>query len=133
MSRNCPIGPDSSTSSTWTTKNPNTAQATMKWIDRALCRPPKRSISQGKAASNPGLKDLQFPDISVTHNGHVYVTFRSIAASGQSTDAIYIVKSTDCGRTFSAPRQVTTFMPNDAQDQGACAHEHSFQLRPLVF
>ena len=52
-----------------------------------------------------GLKDLQFPDISVTHNGHVYVTFRSIAASGQSTDAIYIVKSTNCGRTFSAPRR----------------------------
>ena len=71
------------------------------------------------SASNPGLKDLQFPDISVTHNGHVYVTFRSIAASGQSTDAIYIVKSTDCGRTFSAPQQVTTFIPNDAQDQGA--------------
>jgi len=71
------------------------------------------------SASNPELKDLQFPDISVTHNGHVYVTFRSFAASGQSTDAIYIVKSTNCGRTFSAPQQVTTFIPNDAQDQGA--------------
>jgi hypothetical protein len=71
------------------------------------------------SASNPELKDLQFPDISVTHNGHVYVTFRSFAASGQSTDAIYIVKSTDCGQTFSAPQQVTTFIPNDAQDQAA--------------
>jgi hypothetical protein len=71
------------------------------------------------SASNPELKDLQFPDISVTHNGHVYVTFRSFAAAGQSTDAIYIVKSTDCGRTFSAPRKVTTFIPNDAQDQSS--------------
>jgi hypothetical protein len=71
------------------------------------------------SASNPELKDLQFPDISVTNNGHVYVTFRSFAAAGQSTDAIYIVKSTDCGRTFSAPQQVTTFIPNDAQDQAA--------------
>jgi hypothetical protein len=71
------------------------------------------------SASNPELKDLQFPDISVTHNGHVYVTFRSISAAGQSTDAIYIVKSTDCGRTFSAPEQVTTFIPNDAQDQAS--------------
>jgi hypothetical protein len=71
------------------------------------------------SASNPELKDLQFPDISVAHNGHVYVTFRSFAANGQSTDAIYIVKSTDCGQTFSAPQQVTTFIPNDAQDQSS--------------
>jgi hypothetical protein len=71
------------------------------------------------SAGSPALKNLQFPDISVTHNGHVYVTFRSFTAVGPSTDAIYIVKSTDCGRTFSQPRQVTTFIPNDAQDQAA--------------
>jgi hypothetical protein len=71
------------------------------------------------SASNPELKDLQNPDISVTHNGHVYVSFRSFSAVGHSTDAIYIVKSTDCGRTFSAPRQVVTFIPNDAQDQSS--------------
>jgi hypothetical protein len=71
------------------------------------------------SAGSPALKDLQFPDISVTHNGHVYVTFRSITAVGPSTDAIYIVKSTDCGRTFSQPKRVTTFIPNDAQDQAA--------------
>jgi len=71
------------------------------------------------SAGSPVLKSLQFPDISVTHNGHVYVTFRSFTSVGQSTDAIYIVKSTDCGRTFSQPQQVTTFIPNDAQDQAA--------------
>jgi hypothetical protein len=71
------------------------------------------------SAGSPALKSMQFPDISVTHNGHVYVTFRSFTSVGQSTDAIYIVKSTDCGRTFSQPQQVTTFIPNDAQDQSA--------------
>ena len=55
----------------------------------------------------------------MTHNGHVYVTFRSFTAVGPSTDAIYIVKSTDCGRTFSQPQQVTTFIPSDAQDQAS--------------
>src|SRR6266566_2053056 len=68
------------------------------------------------SASNPELKDLQFPDISVAHNGHVYVTFRSFTAVGPSRDAVNIVKSTDCGGTFSQPKQVTTFIPNDAQD-----------------
>ena len=68
---------------------------------------------------SPSLKSLQFPDISVTNNGHVYVTFRSFTSVGPSTDAVYIVKSTDCGRTFSQPKQVTTFIPNDAQDQAA--------------
>ncbi len=71
------------------------------------------------SAGSSALKDLQFPDISVTHNGHVYVAFRSFTAVGPSTDAINIVKSTDCGRTFSQPKQVTTFIPNDARDQSA--------------
>src|SRR5438477_5188260 len=83
-----------------------------------------RSTDHGVTFSQPmrlesSLKSLQFPDISVTHNGHVYVTFRSFSAVGPSTDAIYIVKSTDCGRTFSPPQQVTTFIPNDAQDQSS--------------
>jgi hypothetical protein len=71
------------------------------------------------SAGSSTLKDLQFPDISVTHNGHVYVAFRSFTAVGPSTDAINIVKSTNCGGTFSQPKQVTTFIPNDAQDQSA--------------
>jgi hypothetical protein len=83
-----------------------------------------RSTDHGVTFSNPmrlesSLKSLQFPDISVTHNGHVYVTFRTFTSVGQSTDAIYIVKSTDCGKTFSPARQITTFIPNDAQDQSS--------------
>ena len=83
-----------------------------------------RSTDHGVTFSSPmklsaSLKSLQFPDISVTHNGHVYVTFRSFTSVGPSTDAIYVVKSTDCGKTFSPARQITTFIPNDAQDQSA--------------
>jgi hypothetical protein len=83
-----------------------------------------RSTDHGVTFSGPmklsaSLKSLQFPDISVTNNGDVYVTFRSFTSVGPSTDAIYIVKSTDCGATFGPARQVTTFIPNDAQDQAS--------------
>src|SRR5438270_3221073 len=83
-----------------------------------------RSTDHGVHFSQPmrlesGLKSLQFPDISVTSNGHVYVTFRTFTSVGPSTDAIYVVKSTDCGKTFSPAQQITTFIPNDAQDQSS--------------
>src|SRR5438067_96934 len=83
-----------------------------------------RSTDHGVTFSYPmrlesSLKSLQFPDISVTHDGHVYVTFRTFTAVGHSTDAIYVVKSTDCGKTFSPAQQITTFIPNDAQDQSS--------------
>jgi hypothetical protein len=43
-----------------------------------------RSTDHGVTFSKPmklsaSIHDVQFPDISVTHNGHVYVTFRQIA------------------------------------------------------
>ena len=82
-----------------------------------------RSTDHGVTFSSPmklsgaSIKDVQFPDISVTHNGHVYVTFRSFTSNGPSTDGIYVVKSADCGKTFSKPSLITTFVPNDAQDQ----------------
>ena len=83
-----------------------------------------RSTDHGVHFSGPmklsaSLKSLQFPDISVTHNGNIYVTFRTFTSVGPSSDAIYVVKSTDCGRTFSPARQITTFIPNDAQDQAS--------------
>jgi hypothetical protein len=79
-----------------------------------------RSTDHGVTFSSPmklsaSIHDVQFPDISVTHNGHVYVTFRRFT-DGQQTDAIMIVKSTNCGQTFSPPALVTTFTPSDAQD-----------------
>jgi hypothetical protein len=79
-----------------------------------------RSTDHGVTFSNPmklsaSVHDVQFPDISVTGNGHVYVTFRQFA-SGKDPDAVMIVKSTDCGQTFSQPQLVQTFTPSDATD-----------------
>src|SRR4051812_35563582 len=79
-----------------------------------------RSTDHGVTFSNPmklsaSIQDVQFPDISVTRNGHVYVTFRQFG-SKQNPDAVMIVKSTDCGKTFAPPVLVQTFIPSDAQD-----------------
>jgi hypothetical protein len=81
-----------------------------------------RSTDHGVTFSSPmkltnPIPSVQFPDISVTGNGHVYVTFRSFTAVGRSSDAIYIVKSTDCGKTFGPPVKVASFIPSDAQDE----------------
>jgi hypothetical protein len=83
-----------------------------------------RSTDHGVTFSSPmkltsSLKSIQFPDIAVTGNGHVYVTYRTFTSVGPSTDALYISKSTNCGRTFGPPVQLTAFVPYDAQDQSA--------------
>jgi hypothetical protein len=81
-----------------------------------------RSTDHGKTWSapinlTPNIHDVQFPDISVTGNGNVYVTFRQLAAQGGQTDAVAYVKSTDGGRSFGKPKIVATFTPYDAQDR----------------
>jgi hypothetical protein len=62
--------------------------------------------------------DIQFPDIAVTGNGHVYVTYREFAdvRSNTATNAIAYNTSTDCGASFSQPQQVLTFEPYDPTD-----------------
>jgi hypothetical protein len=82
-----------------------------------------RSTDHGVTFSNPmkvsaSIHDVQFPDIAVTGNGHVYVTFRQFE-SGKDPNAVMIVKSTDCGKTFAAPVLVTPFIENDAQDESS--------------
>jgi len=62
------------------------------------------------------LQSVQDPDIAVTGNVNVYVTFRTFAFVNGEQDAIYYVKSTDCGATFSRPTRVTTLVRWDAQD-----------------
>lgn len=74
-----------------------------------------RSIDHGATFSQPTKlsesdHDVQFPDISVTSDGTVYVTYRQYGAA-QQPDAVEIVKSTDCGATFSKPRTLQTFSP----------------------
>jgi hypothetical protein len=92
-----------------------------------------RSTDHGRTFSSPmklsqTVHDIQFPDISVTGDGHVYVTYRQFAdvRSNQPADAIAYNASTDCGATFSAPRLVQTFEPydpTDLDDSGAVVGE----------
>ena len=82
-----------------------------------------RSTDHGVTFSNPievskNIQNVQFPDISVTGNGHVYVTFRQFD-DNNSPNAVVIVKSTDCGKTFSPPVVITPFDENDAQDESS--------------
>ncbi|HEX5468481.1 MAG TPA: sialidase family protein [Gaiellaceae bacterium] len=74
------------------------------------------TFSHGKKVSQT-ISDVQFPDIAVTGNSHVYLVFRSFASGrGSEGNSVYYVKSTDCGQTFSRPKLLQNFVPNDAQD-----------------
>ena len=81
-----------------------------------------RSTDHGQTFSKginlgPVNAETQDPDVSVTGNGHVYVTFRRYSEGKRNVeDAIMIVKSTDCGKTFTRPAVVRTFIPFDAED-----------------
>lgn len=78
-----------------------------------------RSTDHGATWSHPlnltpNTKNVQFPDISVTGNGHV--TFVQGTTSSGQLDAVSYVASTDCGRTFSQPKTVTSFLTYSRQD-----------------
>ncbi|TML90614.1 MAG: exo-alpha-sialidase [Actinobacteria bacterium] len=81
-----------------------------------------RSTDHGVTFSNPlnltpSVKDVQFPDISVTGNGNVYVTYRQYASTqGHADNAVQYVKSTDCGKSFTRPQSILGFIQYDAQD-----------------
>ena len=82
-----------------------------------------RSTNHGVTFSAPmkvsaGVHDVQFPDISVTRNGHVYITYRQFESHGQQTDAVDVVKSVDCGASFSSPRELTSFSAMGVTDLG---------------
>jgi len=61
-----------------------------------------RSTDHGATWSAPAkissAKDVQFPDIAVTGNGHIYVTWRVFAAQAGEEDSIQYAKSTDLQR-----------------------------------
>src|SRR5438477_8385763 len=92
-----------------------------------------RSTDHGRTFSSPmklsqTVHDIQYPDIAVTGDGHVYVTYRQFAdvRSNQPTDAIAYNASTDCGATFSAPKVIQAFEPydpTDLDDSGAVVGE----------
>jgi hypothetical protein len=82
-----------------------------------------RSTDHGVTFSSPvklsqTVHDIQFPDIAVTGNGNVYITFRQFeSVPGQEEeDSIFYVKSTDCGATFSDPQLIAEFTPYDPTD-----------------
>jgi len=77
------------------------------------------TFSKGLKVSQT-ISDVQFPDIAVTGNSNVYLVFRSFdTGRGPETDSIYYVKSTNCGATFSRPKLLQNFVPNDAVDESA--------------
>jgi len=82
-----------------------------------------RSTDHGVTFSKPvklsqTISDVQFPDIAITGNDDVYVFFRSFASGrGAEGDAIYYVKSSDCGASFTRPVFLTSFIRSDAKDE----------------
>ncbi len=80
-----------------------------------------RSTDHGETWSTPmnltpREGNLQDPDISVTGNGNVYITFDLAERTNGQPNGVAIVKSTDCGRTFGPAKLVTTYIPYNAQD-----------------
>jgi hypothetical protein len=85
-----------------------------------------RSTDHGRTFSAPmkisqRIHDIQFPDIAVTGDGSVFVTYRQFAdvRSHQTQDAVAYNVSRDCGATFSAARIITGFEPYDPTDIAA--------------
>ena len=76
-----------------------------------------RSTNHGASFSHgtqltTSVNDVQDPEIAVTANGHVYVTYDATLHKGNRTfDALLYNRSTDCGATFSPSRLLTTFTP----------------------
>jgi len=80
-----------------------------------------RSTDHGQTWSQPmnltpSAGNLQDPDISVTGNGNVYITYDVGALNNGQPNGVEIVKSTDCGQTFGKSSIVTTYEPYNAQD-----------------
>src|SRR4026207_65522 len=73
-----------------------------------------RSTDHGVTFSTPtklsdGVPDGQLPEIAVTGNGHVYVTWGQFEDSGHQVDGVGVAKSTDCGKTFGHAGTITNF------------------------
>ena len=82
-----------------------------------------RSTDHGATWSNPkqlnaGNQGAQFPDIAVTGNGNVYVTWHAYP-KGKEPHQIQYAKSTDCGATFGPASALLSFETYDAQDIAA--------------
>ncbi len=65
--------PETITSNTWISTNATSSHATMKWIVRADCRPPKKSTQPGNTVSIHG--DIAMP-IRITSGSSTKITVR---------------------------------------------------------
>jgi hypothetical protein len=66
------------------------------------------------------VNDVQDPEIAVTANGHVYVTYDATLHQGNNTyDVLLYNKSTDCGATFSPSQVLVRFKPFEYVDASA--------------
>lgn len=94
-----------------------------------------RSTDHGSTFSTPikisqTVHDIQFPDIAITGDGSVFITYRQFAdvRSNQAQDAIAYDVSRDCGASFSAPQLITGFEPYDPTDIGAAGTSSAGQV-----
>ena len=67
----------------------------------------------------PNIRNVQDPEIAVTGNGNVYVTFGMDATTNGQPTAVAIARSTDCGRSFAKPVIVTQVNGYQALDISA--------------
>ena len=83
-----------------------------------------RSTDHGQTWSAPSLlttsvNDVQAPEVTVTGNGHVYVTWVATLGNKKTeTDAVQYAKSTTCGATFAPAETVVTFEGYAHRDSG---------------
>jgi hypothetical protein len=83
-----------------------------------------RSGDHGATWSQPTLltssvNDVQVPEITVTGNGHVYLTWVATVGNKKTeTHALQYAKSSDCGATFTPAASVVTFEGYAHQDSG---------------
>ena len=82
-----------------------------------------RSTDHGATFSQPmklsaGVHDVQFPEISVTGNGHVYVTYGQFEDSGHQVDGVGVVEVHRLRPTFSHPATITN-VRRDGHDRRA--------------
>ena len=81
-----------------------------------------RSTDHGATFSAPikltesTINEVQFPDISITSNGHVYVTYRQFGEHKQP-DAVAVSTSTNCGATFGHGKVIQVFAPMGLVDE----------------
>ena len=84
-----------------------------------------RSTDHGATWSKPMLlttsvNDVQVPEVTVTGNGHVYVTWVATLGNKKAeTDAVQYARSTTCGSTFAPATTVVTFEGYAHQDSSA--------------